>query len=159
MEWHDHLWARHPEGNLHARWAQLGGLLVGGLGGIFKERIWYPRAGEAVPVHATRRDRLRGLGRGLRWRDGLPLHLRDAIFPEDAAALGSLRLDILATHEAPTSHRHGFAGIDAVAAACRARLVVHGHHHASYVGATSSGIPVRGLAVAEVLRLRPEDVA
>ena len=84
--------------------------------------------------------------------------MRDAIFPEDAAALSELRLDVLVTHEAPSSHRYGFAGIDRIAASCRARLVVHGHHHESYVGATSSGIPVRGLARAEVFRLRREDL-
>ena len=158
-ECHDRLWEEYPEGNLHARWEQVGGLLVGGLGGVFKGRVWYPRAGEAEPVHATRRDCMRRLGRGDRWRGGLPLHLRDAIFPEDAKALDGLRLDVLATHEGPSCHRHGFYGIDAAAASCRARLVVHGHHHESYVGATASGIPVRGLAKAEAFRLRREDLA
>ena len=158
VAYHDNLWGDYPQGNLHATWGKMGDLIVGGLGGVFKERVWYPRFGDAEPVHASRQACLRQLRHGDRWRGGLPLRLRDAIFPGDAAALAKLRVDVLATHEAPTSHKHGFVGIDAAAAACRARLVVHGHHHESYVGATASGIPVRGLAVAEVFRLRPEDI-
>lgn len=71
---------------------------------------------------------------GDRWRGGLPLRVRDAIFPADVEALRGCRVDVLMTHEAPTCHRHGFVGIDMAAEACRARLVVHGHHHQSYAG-------------------------
>lgn len=159
VAFHDNLWGDYPQGNLHATWGQVGDLTVGGLGGIFKERVWYPRFGDAEGVHESRRAFLRQLRPGDRWRGGLPLRMRDAIFPEDAAALAKLRVDVLAKHEAPGSHRYGFAGIDRIAASCRARLVVHGHHHESYVGVTASGIPVRGLAQAEVFRLRREDLA
>lgn len=133
-------------------------MTVTGLGGVFKERVWYPRFQAAVPVRATRRDYLRQLPRGERWRGGLPLRVRDAIFPEDVEALRSMMADLLVTHEAPTCHRYGFVGIDMAAQACRARLVIHGHHHESSSACLSSGVPVRGLGRTEVLVLRPEDL-
>lgn len=157
-EWFDRLWGDHPDGNLHARRAELNDIAVAGLGGIFMERVWYPRHEDAVPVHCTRKGLLRSLSRTERWRGGLPLRLRDAILPEDVDALRRLRADVLVSHEAPTCHCHGFVGIDMAARACRARLVVHGHHHESYEGALPDGTPVRGLAKAEVFVLRPEDL-
>ena len=156
--YHDNLWGDLPEGNLHARREHLGGLAVAGLGGVFKERIWYPYRGDAAPVFTSRRAYLRHVARDDRWRGGLPLQARDAIFPEDVGALGRLRVDVLVTHEAPSSHRYGFVGIDRAAQACRARLVIHGHHHESIEGVLASGARVQGLAKAEVLRLRQEDL-
>lgn len=159
-EWHDRLWGDFPEGNLHARWGQVGGLIIAGLGGVFKERVWYPRFDAALPIHATRRDYLRSLPPADRWRGGLPLRVRDAIFPEDVGSLRGLRADVLVTHEAPSCHRHGFVGIDRAAEACRARLIVHGHHHEGYSAVIpGTSIQVRGLGRAEVLRLGPEDIA
>ena len=158
LEWHDNLWGDYPEGNLHGRYGQVGDMLVAGLGGVFKERVWYPRYTEAVPVYATRRDARRMLRPNERWRGGLPLGMRDAIFPEDVAALGSFRADVLVSHEAPSSHKLGFHGIDVAAAACRAKLVVHGHHHQSYAAVTPGGLHVRGLAKAEVFRLQMGDL-
>lgn len=155
-ERHDRLWGDYPEGNIHARRTQVGGLVVVGLGGVFKGRVWYPRAAAAEPAHASRRDYMRRLPRIDRWRDGLPRDMRDAIFPEDVAALTGLRADVLVTHEAPTTHRHGFVGIDTAAKLCRARLVVHGHHHQGYDGALPDGTRVRGLAKAEVFRVTRE---
>lgn len=155
-EWFDRLWGDHPEGNLHGKWASLAGMIVAGLGGVFKERIWYPRVADAKPVYPDRRAYLRQVKTAERWRGGLPLSTRAAIFPEDAAALGKLRADILVTHEAPTSHRHGFVGIDAVAAACRATLIVHGHHHESYDHQLATGARVKGLAKAEVFPVSKE---
>ncbi len=158
LKMHDRLWGDYPEGSLHGRWVDLGGMVVAGLGGVFKASVWYPRYERAEPVHRDRRTYLRQLQRSDQWRHGLPLRLRDAIFPEDVEALSNLRVDILVTHEAPTSHKSGFVGIDDAATRCRARLVVHGHHHVNYSGVTAGGIPVRGLAKAEVLRLRREDL-
>jgi hypothetical protein len=61
---------------------------------------------------------------------------------------------VLVTHEAPSCHKYGFVGIDMAAAACRARLVVHGHHHESYEARIGNDrIRVRGLGRAEVFRL------
>jgi predicted phosphodiesterase len=158
-EWHDRLWGDFPEGNLHARWGQVGSLTFAGLGGVFKERIWYPQFAATQPKFASRRDYLRQLPRNERWRGALPLRARDAIFPEDIEALRGLRADVLVTHEAPTCHRHGFVGINIAAEMCRARLVVHGHHHEDYAGIVpGTEVRVRGLGRAQILRLRPGDL-
>ena len=79
----------------------------------------------------------------------VPLFHRDTIFPEDFDALAALRCDILVTHEAPSSHPHGFAAIDALAETCGACLIVHGHHHQSYEAILPNGIKVRGLGLSE----------
>ena len=149
--YHDFLFEDLPAGNLHSRYQVLGGLLVAGLGGIYKQKIWYPRleGGDNVPVHETRQDFIRQTSRAERWRGGLPRHARATIFPEDHAALKCLKVDVLVTHEAPTSHRHGFIGIDDLAKDMKLRLIVHGHHHTTYDGQTRDGIRVRGLGRAE----------
>ena len=157
VRYHDNLWGDFPEGNLHARWEEVDGLIVAGLGGVFKERVWYPRFDMAKPVFASRHAYLRQVALADRWRGGLPLHARDTIFPEDAEVVARFRAHFLVTHEAPSYHRHGFVGVDMVAAACRARLIVHGHHHESVEGRLPNGTRVRGLAKAEVLRLREAD--
>jgi hypothetical protein len=88
----------------------------------------------------------------------LPLFHRDTIFPEDFDRLAAIGCDILVTHEAPSSHPHGFAAIDALAAACGARLIVHGHHHQSYAAELGNGIKVRGLGLAEPWLPAPADL-
>ena len=128
------------------------GMAVAGLSGIFKGKVWYPRDAEK-PVHETRAAYVRTLKTCERWRRGVPLRQRDAVFPEDAEALGRRRADVLACHEAPTSHPHGFAGIDRLAAALGVRWVIHGHHHTSYEGRLPDGVRVRGLGRAELWRL------
>lgn len=157
-EFFDHLWGDYPLGNLHGRCREVAGMKVAGLGGVFKARIWYPRFESVPPAYSDRRDYLRDTPRRDRWRGGLPLRVRDAIFPEDVTALRNMRTDIMVSHEAPSYHLHGFVGIDAAAELCRARLIVHGHHHESYETVLPSGTRVRGLAIAEVLRLRREDL-
>lgn len=154
-EWHDNLWGDRPGWNLHATWAVLGGRVVIGLGGVFSEKVWYPRFEAAEPIHQTRRSLLKATPAAERWRGGLPLRARDAIFPEDIDRIRQFRADILVTHEAPSAHRHGFLGIDEAAKACGARLVIHGHHHENYEGEIpGSGIRVRGLGGATVFRLQ-----
>lgn len=159
VEWHDRLFEDYPEGNLHGHWCSLGGMIFAGLGGVFKERIWYPRVEDEVVMFESRTDYLRSLPRSDRWRGGLPLRMRDTIFPEDIDSLSKIRADVLITHEAPTTHRHGFIGVDDAARVCRARLVVHGHHHESIHGVLPGGVEVRGLAKAEVFRVQREDLA
>ena len=136
----------HP-GDLGLRVTTIAGLRVAGLPGVFKPRVWHPREGPAS--YQTRAAFQAALRPHEPWRDGLPLFHRDTIFPEDFDRLVALRYDILVTHEAPSSHSHGFPSIDALAEACGARLIVHGHHHQSYVAVLPSGITVRGLGLAE----------
>ena len=151
----DNLVGDHPSGLLHARVRQLGPYEVAGIAGVFKGRIWLP---PAAPLSDTRAGFMRRLAHHERWRLGLPLRQRDAIFPEDFLALAGKRADILVAHEAPSTHPHGFAALDDLARALRVRLIVHGHHHTSLIGKTTDGIAVVGLAKAEVLRLAAGDL-
>ncbi len=84
-------------------------------------------------------------GWDVRWIHGN----RDTIFPEDFERLRGARFDVLVTHEASSSHPHGFAPIDELAAQGGARWIVHGHHHQSYAATLPNGIRVRGLGLAE----------
>ena len=151
----DNLVGDHPGGLLHARVQRLGPYEVAGVAGVFKQRIWLP---PAAPLFDGRAAYLRRLTHQERWRLGLPLRQRDAIFPEDLRALVGRRANILVAHEAPSTHPHGFAALDDLASALRVRLVVHGHHHASLTGMTADGIAVIGLGKAEVLRLGAGDL-
>jgi hypothetical protein len=141
-------------GNLGLRVSSIGGLRVAGLPGVFKPRVWYPRKEQGAPrieppSFLTRAAFQASLLPSELWRDGLPLWHRDTIFPEDFDLLAGMGCDILVTHEAPSTHPHGFAVIDALAAACNATLVVHGHHHRSYAAVLPNGIKVKGLGLAE----------
>ncbi|MGG5819359.1 metallophosphoesterase family protein [Falsiroseomonas sp. HW251] len=154
-EWHDNLWGDRPGWNLHATAATFGGRVVVGLGGVFNKMVWDVRAQDAQLSFLTRRDMLKATPPSQRWRGGLPLRARDAIFLEDIEKLQQFHADILVTHEAPSSHRHGYSDIDEAAKACRAKLVVHGHHHENYEGVIpDTDVQVRGLARATVFRLR-----
>ncbi len=151
----DNLAGAYPDGDLGQRVTQVGGVRLAGLAGVFKPRVWYPRPDRPYgpidpPQCLTRSAFLRQIGPGAVWRGGLPLWHRDTIFPEDFDVLRMLRYDVLVSHEAPSSHRHGFAVIDELAAACGARLIVHGHHHESYDATLPNGIQVHGLALAEI---------
>jgi predicted phosphodiesterase len=150
----DALCADWPEGNFGGMVIEIAGLRIAGLAGVFKPRIWYPRAdspGERIepPRFTTRAAFLASLPAQEHWRGGLPLWHRDTIFPEDFAALGEYKFDVLVAHEAPSAHRHGFAVLDQLAEQAGARLIVHGHHHEAYSATLPNGIAVRGLAVAE----------
>ncbi len=131
----------------------INGIRIAGLPGVFKPRVWNP--GKAPPSFLCRTAFQAALRPGEAWRGGLPLFHRDTIFPEDFDRLAAIRCDILVTHEAPSSHPHGFAVIDALAEACGARLIVHGHHHQSYEAVLPNGIRVRGLGLAEPWLLLP----
>ena len=100
-------------------------------------------------VSTVVQDDLASLPEREHWRGGLPLWHRDTIFPEDFARLAQHRFDVLISHEAPSSHRFGFAAIDRLAEVTSARLIVHGHHHEAYTARIAGNIDVRGLAVAE----------
>ena len=135
--------------DLGLRATDIGGLCVAGLPGVFKPRVWYPRADDPSgridpPRFYTRSDFQRALRPDEAWRGGLPLWHRDTIFPEDFDRLRSERFDVLVSHEAPSTHPHGFANIDRLAEACGARLIVHGHHHQAYDATLPNGIRVRG---------------
>ena len=142
----DNLAMAHPEGNIGFRVVEISGLRIAGLPGVFRPRVWQPNE---PPQFQTRVAFQASLPASDHWRGGLPLFHRDSIFPDDFRRLRRQRFDILVAHEAPSSHPHGFAAIDDLALACGARLIVHGHHHLSYVAELPNGIQVRGLGLAE----------
>ncbi len=143
---YDHLYGSDPSESLHATRANLGGFWVGGLGGVFRTSLW---DGESTPRFKSRAKMLASTRREDRWRDGLPLRDRATIFQEDFDRVASMRLDVLVTHEAPSCHRYGWKAIDRLAAACRAKLIVHGHQHETYDAYLPGGIQVRGLGLHE----------
>jgi predicted phosphodiesterase len=140
-------------GDLGLRVTTIAGLRIAGLPGVFKPRVWHPAEG-TTPSFRTRAAFEAALRPGEAWRGGLPLFHRDTIFPEDFDRLAAFRCDVLVSHEAPSSHPHGFAVIDALADACGAALIVHGHHHQAYNALLPNGIRVRGLGLAEPWRLQ-----
>lgn len=139
----------HPAGDLGGRIRTVEGIRIGGLGGVYRKRIWRPGPDEEPPQFRTREAYLRSLKRHQLWRGGLPIRQRSAIFPEDHDLLGDSRFDILVTHEAPGSHKYGFTAIDDLAVKSGVRLIVHGHHHLSYTASIAGNIYVRGLGKAE----------
>ncbi len=143
----DHLTT--AEGDIGLRVVEVCGVRLAGLPGVFRPRVWVPRPEEGPASFLTRAAFQAALRPGEAWRGGLPLWHRDTIFPEDFERLGRERFDVLVTHEAPSSHRHGFAVIDHLAVAAGARLIVHGHHHQSYSSVLPNGVQVRGLSIAE----------
>lgn len=157
--WHDNLFeAKLGRKNLTGRVAEIGGVRVAGLGGVFRQKVWHPKNGAGVPLYRTRGEFLRAHGTA-KWRGGLPLGHRSTIFPEDIELLADLRADVLVTHEAPSCHRYGFEEIDLVAEAMGVHTIVHGHHHESCAGVLPSGIRVVGLDKAEILRIRADGLA
>ena len=122
---------------------------------MFLDGVWLPRSGGEEPRFRTREEMLRGVPARERWRGWLPLARRCAIVPEDIETLSRHRLDVLVCHEAPTSHRFGFAAIDGLARRTGAKLVVHGHHHRAYDARLRDAARVRGLGMAEPWLLDP----
>lgn len=110
-----------------------GSIRLAGLGGIFKGKVWYPRPGQASnvpPQEALTQERfLAGIGRGNRWRGGLPLHQRATIFGDQWLDLARQQADVLVTHEAPHFHAFGFRVIHDLAVRLGARYSFHGHQH------------------------------
>ncbi len=149
----DNLVMDYPEGALGWCVKEIGGWRIAGLPGVFKPSVWEP---PALPLWSDSARFRASLPSSRSWRQGLPLWHRDTIFPDDFNGLAGQRFDILVSHEAPSSHPHGYAAIDDLAAAGGARLIVHGHHHQSYRATLPNGIAVRGLGLAECWALFAE---
>lgn len=141
---YDHLFgSKLGDKNLHGRVAQVAGLRVAGIGGVFRGKVWNGQHA----LHASPDDYLYAHGKVNEWRDGLPLRHRSSIFPSDVAALARLRADVLVTHEAPALHPHGFSALSSLARDLRVRAAFHGHHHQAldYPGGVWHGVELRGI--------------
>ena len=116
--------------NLHGRVVNVGGVRIGGLGGIFREKVWLP---PGKPMHDSTKKYLSVAGKGNRWRKGLPLRHRSTIFPDDYLRLSRLSADVLVTHEAPGAHPHGNEALELLAITMGAAKLFHGHTHDALV--------------------------
>lgn len=144
--------------NIDGRVVVIDGVMVAGLGGIFRGEVWYPGIDGGKPAHSTYAEYEKfirsnaNLKRRLtksdlvqmqavppenrHWnsalldasRTGKLLKHHSTIFPADYERLVDMKADILVTHEAPSCHPNGFKEIDLLAQMMGA-TVFHGHHH------------------------------
>ena len=76
----------------------------------------------------------------------MSLKYKGAIWYDEFEVLKTLKADILVTHEAPGSHRHGFDVIGDLAVAMGVKNIFHGHLHENYAGTIKNNINVFGVA-------------
>jgi len=160
VRYHDNLLIGTEGFNLHGKVIEIAGLRVAGLAGNFQEKVWYP---PAKPRFDRPQDFVRVCGKGNRWRNGLPLKTRGAIWWSEYERLAAMRADLLITHEAPGCHKYGFDVLTELAEFMGASMLVHGHHHERYVtqaraGLTVVGVGLRGVSRANGDCLRPGDI-
>ncbi|MGZ8226471.1 MAG: metallophosphoesterase family protein [Methylococcaceae bacterium] len=135
---------------LHLKVTEIAGLRVAGLGGIFLGRVWYP---PQEPKWSDKQHYLRSQSATNR-QPGLSLKYQSAIWHNEFQALKTLKADILVTHEAPGSHRHGFSVIGDLAAAMGVKHIFHGHLHENYSRTIKNNIQVYGVANSAVSDLQ-----
>ena len=124
---YDYLWRSELGGhNLHGRVANICGLRIAGLGGVFRGQVWMP---ESPPNYYSPSTFMRRVGSHNEWRGGVPRRHRSTIFPSVYGNLMRQKADILITHEAPSCHKKGFLAIDRLAKALGAKWLFHGHQH------------------------------
>lgn len=148
--------------NVHGRVVVLpNGQRLAGLGGVFREAVWYPSssaAREGAPAYRTMREHAKSTPRQDRWKGGPPRKHWGTIYPEDVDKLADLRADVLIVHEAPGYHPNGFELLDTLAQAMGVKVAVHGHHHDNIDGSDrwdaqhfrSFGVGLRGITAIDV---------
>jgi predicted phosphodiesterase len=136
--------------NLHLKVTEIAGLRIAGLGGIFLGRVWYP---PQPPKWQNRQHYLDNQITPIK-NAGLSLKYQCAIWHDQFEALKKLRADILVSHEAPGSHRHGFTVISDLAAALGVKHIFHGHLHENYTRTIKRNIHVFGVANRTVANLQ-----
>lgn len=139
---------------LHLRVRDIAGLRIAGLGGIFLGRVWYP---PQSPKWRSKSHYLNNVSADMRAK-GLSLKYQSAIWHDEWAELKKLKADILVTHEAPKSHRHGFVAVDQLAEAMGVSKVFHGHLHEHYSAKIRKGIQVFGVGDASVADLQGKEL-
>jgi predicted phosphodiesterase len=135
--------------NLHLKVTEIAGLRVVGLGGIFLGRVWYP---PQQPKWQGKEHYLNNQSIKVQQSE-MTLKYKSAIWYDEFEALKSLKADILVSHEAPGSHRHGFHVIGELAEAMGIKHIFHGHLHENYVSFIKKNIRVNGVANCAVTNL------
>ncbi len=134
---------------LHLRVADVAGLRIAGLGGIFLGRVWYP---PKPPIWANKQHYIDAQRPKLK-NGELSLKYQCAIWHDEFHGLAQSKADILVTHEAPGSHRHGFSAISELAHTMGVKQVYHGHLHENYAKTIKHNIQVFGVANAAIADL------
>lgn len=151
VEKHDYLFnSSLAHRNLHGRVVEIDGLKVAGLGGVFRQQIWWPKdSTDAISKYDNYEDFVDGELQALAWQKmrsektlgtssavddspklvGKRLTHKSTIFYNDWMTLYSQSADLLVTHEAPCCHPYGFAGITELARGMQVKKTFHGHHH------------------------------
>ena len=137
------------DNGLHLKVTNVAGLRIAGLGGIFLGRVWYP---PQAPKWATKQHYIDAQHSHLK-SGVMPLKYQCAIWHDEFHALAQLKADILVTHEAPGSHKHGFSIIGELASAMGVKHIFHGHLHENYAKTIKHNIQVFGVANAAVADL------
>jgi len=135
-------------------------LTLAGLDGVFRTKIWAPDnvmdLSENCAHGLTQAAYVATMGKGNRWRDGMPLRHRSTIFPNQILDLSKLRTHILVTHEAPGCHPHGFRVLGDLARTMGASHSFHGHHHTNVDYGVIEGVHTRGVGIRSVMNLAGE---
>lgn len=150
-EYYERLW-KGPlaEHNLHGRVANVAGIRIAGLGGVFRGQIWMP---EGDPHYRSAASFVRRAGHGTLWHGGLPRRHRTSIFPSVYDNLLRQRADVLVTHEAAGCHKKGFAAIDRLGQGLHVRWLFHGHQHEDHEYGRYKGMIVRGVGYRGIVDL------
>ena len=128
--------------DLHLKVTEIAGLRIVGLSGVFLGRVWYP---PQPPIWFGKQHFLDNQPANVQQAE-LSLKYKSAIWHDEFEGLKTLKADILVSHEAPGSHRHGFKVIGELAAAMGVKHIFHGHLHENYSGYIKNNIRVCGVA-------------
>ena len=128
--------------DLHLKVTEIAGLKIAGLSGVFLGRVWYP---PQQPKWMGKSHYLDNQSVNAQ-KTELSLKYKSAIWHDEFEAFKQQKADILVSHEAPGSHRHGFKVIGELAASMGVKHIFHGHLHENYVGFIKNNIKVCGVA-------------
>ena len=137
-----------------------GGILIAGIGGVFREKVWDGTLLAARGDINSPKDFARTCGAGNRWRGGTPLKHRSSIFPSMVEKYRGMRADVLVTHEAPDLHKHGNAALTRLAADLGVRAAFHGHHHQRivYPGGVWQGVSLDGIVALDTATFEVSEI-
>lgn len=147
--YYDNLFASElADRNLHGRVTTIAGVRIAGVGGVFRTKVWDPKAEPDFDAAKTLANYMKTLGKGNLWRGGLPLRHRSTIFASDLYTLSKQTADVLVTHEAPGMHELGSPALTKLATSMRVSQAFHGHHHRDivYAGGVWYGVGIQGIA-------------